>query len=280
MVKILCVSDLHFDEKKLEQIPEHAKGCDAIITAGDDFDSLVKVKGGLNYEANVLLEELIEKYQPEKKSGEEKDQAIQSLIQEYFIYFLKHAETINQHYKKAGIPVFGTPGNHDPLPALGKLDSIKYLVGNTAEFKGLNIAGLPATGELTAASSNLPVFYKHLSLYNPEEPSESAKKLLEHKGKIDIFVTHKAYLPDLQELDPGYQEGGPMHDFGVDAGAVAVDAKFKPVLNVFGHYHLERPSVIRSKDGNQWFLHIGPNASVTVEYDKEKPVRVKSNYYS
>lgn len=317
MVSLLCVSDLHDNEAKLKQVAGFAKSGDAIITAGDDLDKELPEQ---QYEANALLAGLMKKHQPksgatkeqteqlntlfsklqEKPAQEEYDKAIsfieknpelKELLQaergikkDYISHFAKRADAINDFYKKAGIPGFGTAGNHDPLPALGRISTIKYLLGETTDFKGLSIAGLPATGEWTQAAGAFPDFYPHLQQYSPAidnekgEPSDLAKRLLEHNGKIDVFVTHKAYRKDLQDWDPAYAE---QDAFGVDAGAQAIDEKFHPTLNVFGHYHLARARIKRSEDGNQWFLFVGPNASVRVDIDNaKKPMMFESFYYN
>ncbi|MEM4240176.1 MAG: hypothetical protein QXK08_03215 [Candidatus Woesearchaeota archaeon] len=321
MAKLLCVSDLHDDEARLSQLPGFSKGCDAIITAGDDLDRIVQVNGQQNYESSVLLAELIKKHQPKKKaskeklhefavlcrefeqnSTKEKMEGIQAFIKanpevgemlnaesgieaEFRSHYEKRAEAINKHYKKTSLPVFGTLGNHDMLPALEKLTAINYLAGNAAEFRGISIAGLPATGEWPQAAGMFQQHYAHLQEYTPlqgkdTEVSGLAKKLLSHKGKIDLLVTHKAYREDIQEWDPGYQEGGMLHEFGVDAGAAAVGKKFSPKLSVFGHYHMARAKVKRSEDGSQWFLYVGPNAAVKVELDSgNTPVAFESMYY-
>jgi len=319
MTTLLCISDVHNDEKKLKQIAGFAKGCDALITAGDDLDQQVQDKEGniAGFESDIILEELKRKHQPESKASEEELQQFNALYQEFsesptegkkaqvqnFLQnhpevnkvlnaeeeakqeFINHyntrAEGINKYYKQAGILGFGTSGNHDPLSARKSLSAVNYLLGKTAEFKGLVIAGLPATGEAFEAANKFPDLYQHLQFYDTEETSKLAKMLLEHTGKIDVFVTHKAYKPEIQQWDPHYKEGQPLAKFGVDKGAVEVDEKFKPALNVFGHYHLERAKVKRSEDGKQWFLYVGPNAAVRVEFDKEKrPFLAKSVYYN
>jgi len=157
------------------------------------------------------------------------------------------------------------------------------LAGTTANLGGLTFAGLPATGEWVPGPRKFcPEFYPHLTHYSPVmdendagEISESAKKLLEHQGTIDVFVTHKAYRLDLQKWDKYYAEDD---QFGVDAGAVAVAKKHKPKLNVFGHYHMAKPKVA-FRDGT-FHLYVGPNAAVKVTLDGNKPVDFESMYYS
>lgn len=317
MAKLLCVSDLHDVEKKHKQMVEYAKGCDILVTCGDDFD---REEADHQYEANLVIGALFKKHQQQSGINPATTSELESLLRRidglpedeqeselgdfsqkhpefeeesnrvgtdikngFLTHFKNRAKAINSWYTKAGIPVFGTPGNHDPLPALEELKAVKYLAGTTENLGGLNFAGLPATGEWVSGPMRFcPEFYPHLTHYSPVkdekdagEISGSAKKLLEHQGTIDVFVTHKAYKPDLQKWDKYYAQGD---QFGVDAGAVAVAKKHKPKLNVFGHYHMAKPRVA-FRDGT-FHLYVGPNAAVKVTLDGNKPVDFESIYYS
>jgi predicted phosphodiesterase len=308
MTTLLCASDIHDEKDKHAKLAEYSAGCDAVITAGDDFDRYTEQ----GPEANLLPQLLLQKHwqqtqlprealqsfgnllqriddQPPEKQKQEinaflkanpdfvrESQRIQHEVKKGFLaHYLKRAKSINEHYRATGIPAVGTPGNHDPLPAIEQMDSVQYLLGDVADLDGVRIAGLPATGEWVPGALQLcPEFYPHLSHYSPHtdknaQPSELAQKLLQHEGGIDVLVTHKAYRTDVQEWDKYYRKGEQLHEFGVDAGAVAVDKKFKPALNVFGHYHMDKAKVKRSEDGAQWFLYVGPNAMVRVELDDE-----------
>ena len=309
MTTVLCVSDIHDEEQKHEQMAGWAKGCDAILTAGDDLDRYIDGQ----IEADILLSGLVKKYGQTHQVTPQARQELERVLQdaedlppeqqkaalggflrkhpeiikdahiknEFLAHYTGRAQAINTAYKKAGIPAYGTAGNHDPLPALEQMDAVQYLLGTTAEHKGLRIAGLPATGEWVPGPMQFcPEYYPHLKQYHPEEVSGLAKKLLNEKNPIDIFITHKAYKEELQEWDEYYQEGGPLHGFGVDAGAAAVDKKFKPSVNVFGHYHMEHPKVKRSGDGTQWFLYVGPNAAVKLTLKGKKPFEFESIYYN
>ncbi len=316
MTKLLCVSDLHDVEKKHKQMVEYAKGCDAIITCGDDLDS---EDSDHRYEANLVIGELLRKHQKQSKISPAAASELESLLQridglsedeqesklkefsqshpgfeeesnrigaaiknDFLEHFKNRAKAINGWYTKAGIPAFGTPGNHDPLPVLKELKSVKYLAGTTANLGDLTIAGLPATGEWVPGPMKFcPEFYPHLTHYSPimdeneaGKISGSAKKLLEHQGTIDVFVTHKSYKLDLQKWDEYYADDD---KFGVDAGALAVAKKHKPKLNVFGHYHMAKPRVA-FRDGT-FHLYVGPNAAVKVNLEGNKPVDFESVYY-
>lgn len=308
MTKILCVSDIHDEESKFAQMADWAKGHDAIITAGDDLGkyindaseenlllgALVKKHGQTHHVTPQTRQELEQLLQSAEELPPEQQKAVlggflqkhpevikgEHIKKDFLAHYAQRAQKINAFYKKAGIPAYGTAGNHDPLPALGQMNAVKYLLGETAELKGLSIAGLPATGEWVPGPMQFcPEYYPHLMQYHPEQVSGLAKKLIE-QPKIDVFITHKAYKQELQEWDEYYQEGQPMHEFGVDAGAVAVDKKFKPALNVFGHYHMERAKVKRSEDGMQWFLYVGPNAAVHVTFNGKKPFEFQGKYYN
>ncbi len=317
MTKLLCVSDLHDVEKKHVQMVEYAKGCDALITCGDDFD---REDANHEYEANSVIGALLKKHQEQSKISPETSGEFQDLLRridgvpedkqeselqafsqrhpgfeekvkrisegiktDFLAYFTKRANAINGWYAKAGIPVFGTPGNHDPLPALRELKAVKYLAGTTANLGNLTFAGLPATGEWVPGPMKFcPEFYQHLMNYSAvKDENESgeisglAKKLIEHQGSIDVFVTHKAYKIDLQKWDKHYAQDD---QFGVDAGALAVAKKHKPKLNVFGHYHMEKPKVA-FRDGT-FHLYVGPNAAVKVTLEGNKPVDFESVYYT
>ncbi len=316
MTTLLAVSDIHCDKTKLEQMVNFSKGCDLILTCGDDFD---KMLGEGQYESNALIASLVRQHgqgnvspetekefmellqRAESLSKEEQEREIAVFLQKHpevvehtqrlsslvKTKFLEHysasASAINEHYKRTGIPVFGTAGNHDPLPALKQMTAVKYLFGQTASSHGLSIAGLPATGEWVPGPLKFcPEFFEHLKHYTPvmdeNEPAEVsglAKRLLEHSGPVDVFVTHKAYRLDLQEWDEHYAED---ERFGVDGGAVAVAKKHQPKLNVFGHYHMERPKV--AERNGTFHVYVGPNAVVKIVWDKGKPAAFESVYYN
>ncbi len=316
MTKLLCVSDVHDVEQKHRQMVDYAKGCDAIITCGDDFDK----ESDQQYEANMLLGASLKKHQQQSRINPATHSELESLLQsidglpreeqerelekfsqqhpeveeesnrigtaiknDFLAHFMNRAKAINSWYAKAGIPAFGTIGNHDPLPVLGELKAVKYLAGSTANLGKLTLAGLPATGEWVPGPMKFcPEFYSHLTHYSPVmnendagEISGLAKKLLEHQGAIDVFVTHKAYTLDLQKWDKYYAQDD---QFGIDAGALAVAKKHKPKLNVFGHYHMAKPKVA-CREGT-FHLYVGPNAAVKVTLDGNKPVDFESVYYS
>ncbi len=310
----LCiVSDLHGEEKKFSQLGGISQGCSAVITCGDDFDR--ELKG--NYESNALISALLKKHQQKSRISPTTSSALEALLHEieplpeeeqkrrlddfntqhpevaaeserignaiktgFAEYFGNNARALNQHYAGLGIPVFGTAGNHDPIPALEEMSAVKYLFGEAVNFKGLSIGGLPATGEWVPGPMRFcREFFPHLEHYSPVadenqegEISGLAKKLLEKP--IDIFVTHKAYRKDLQHWDKYYAKDD---QFGVDAGAVAVAKRSRPKLNVFGHYHMERPKVAE-RDGT-FHVYVGPNAAVKVTLDGNRPVKFDSVFY-
>jgi predicted phosphodiesterase len=54
MTTILCVSDIHDNEEKHKKMAELGKGCDFVITCGDDFGRYIKGA----QEENIPLQEL------------------------------------------------------------------------------------------------------------------------------------------------------------------------------------------------------------------------------
>ncbi|MEM4240201.1 MAG: metallophosphoesterase [Candidatus Woesearchaeota archaeon] len=280
MTTFLCVADIHDNWQKLEKIVGFSKGCDAIIDAGDDFDQWLNG----NDESAWLIKHKLPEENRDIINPIRRAQAIKDCFK---IHYLERAVKINEYYKRAGIPVFATLGNHDPQFVKNKMTAVKYLVGSTAEFQGLAIAGLPATGEFVNAVLDFcPEFYPHLRWYDEiscrdgcGRISEAAKNLL-GQSAIDIFVTHKGHKTLFRETagTSRLSSSNSIDDYGCDAGAVAINRKFRPLLNVFGHYHLSKP--LCEQHGGQWFVCPGRNSAVKIAIRDKAIVATEALYYT
>ncbi len=275
MTIFLCVSDVHENEQKLEQIVKFSKGCDAILSAGDDFD---KWLNGID-ESDLMLQKTIEEF----RDIVNRERRAREINHRFRREYEHKAGIINGFYRQAGIPVFATLGNHDPTFVMPHMKSVEYLLGSTAEFQGITIAGLPATDGWTRAANFCPEFYSHLNWYCAVKkdgnnlPSEPAKKLLDRAGTIDIFITHKSYKHEFHnKTSPAY--GYFEEDYGIDSGAVAVSTKFRPKLSLFGHQHLPKP--VWKRINGRWFLCPGRSAAVKVAVRDNEVVCFEALFYS
>jgi Icc-related predicted phosphoesterase len=280
MTTFLCIADIHENEKKLEQIVKFSKGCDAILDAGDDFDRWLN---GID-ESNLIMHKTLP---DEHREIIGKDRRVMKIKDSFRHEYENKARIVNDYYRKSGIPVFATLGNHDPTFVQFQMNAVKYLLGSTAEFNGLTIAGLPATDCATHAATACPEFYSHLNWYNAiahdgidREPSDAAKNILSQNGTVDIFITHKTYRPAFhgiaRESRRAYENL--IEDYDIDSGAAAVNRKFKPRLNLFGHYHLPKP--VWEKSNGQWFLCPGRSAAVKVAVREKEVVCFEALNYS
>ncbi len=223
--------------------------------AGDDFDPWLK---GTDESAWLIKHKLPKEY----KDIANPLRRAEAMKEGFRRHHLERAARINEYYLKTEIPVFATLGNHDLRFVVNQMTAVRYLLGNTADFQGLTIAGLPATGEfVTTVMDFCPEFYPHIAWYKPiaredarSDISDAAKNLLGHRGAVDVFVTHKGYRTVFYSQASG--------DYDVDAGAVAVDRRFRPLLKVFGHNYLSRP--LCEQHNNQWFVCLGRSAAVKV----------------
>jgi Icc-related predicted phosphoesterase len=270
MTAFLCIADIHEDEKKLEQLVEFSKGCDAILDCGDDLDRFVNSRD----ESTSIIRDIQREYS-DIVSSERRIRAMKDAFRK--IYEDK-AEKINEYYRRAGIPVFATLGNHDPSFIVSRMSAVNYIHGKYTEFMGLALAGLPATGEFVRMVMDFcPEYYQHIDWYgrvesgmDRKEPSGAAKNIL-GSSRVDVFVTHKTFRPELNSWSSrhGLWNCNYAYRDGVDAGALAVDRKFKPRLNVFGHYHLKEPR--QESVNGRLFLCPGVNYAVRVSVDNGIP---------
>ncbi len=280
MTTFLCVADIHDDERKLERMVEFSRGCDAVITCGDDFDKSLNH----TYESSNLLRKVLPLQNRGLFNREERERSIKADFKNFYV---NRARVINQYYKRTGLPAFGTLGNHDPAYIVDEMRAVKYLVGAATDFKGLAIAGLPATGAFVLEVRDAcPEQFPHLSQYcgiddeNQEgRIGSAAQNLLCRTRPIDIFITHKSFKKHLQDLLCSARRRILTHDFEVDAGAAAVDKKFRPTLNIFGHYHSARPYTERSQDGKRCFAFVSPNSALKVTLKDRVPVFFETMRY-
>ncbi len=270
MTTFLCVADIHEEERKLESIVGLSRGCDAILDCGDDLDKFIIN----NDESASIIRNICRKFACVIPSP----RRTIAMKDEFRRVYEEKAARVNSYYKRAGIPVFATLGNHDPYFVAGQMGAVNYVHGKHADFAGLTIAGLPATGDFVRIAMGFsPEYYPQIGWYDgvesektAKEPSEAAKNIL-GSGKVDVFITHQNFVPDFHSWSQRSGLWGCNRNYhaSVDAGALAVNKKFKPRLCVFGHYHLREPrsAVI----DNRLFLCPGVNHAVKVVMNSGVP---------
>lgn len=263
MTTFLCIADIHEDEKKLEQLVEFSKGCDAILDCGDDLDRFVNSGD----ESASIIRDIHREY----SDIVSRERRVRSMKDEFRKVYGQKAERINEHYRRIGIPVFAVLGNHDPSFAAGRMGALNYIQGKCTDFMGLTIAGLPATGEFVRMVADFcPEYFQHIGWYDESRVSEAAKNILE-SNNVDIFITHKTFRPEFHSWSsrPGLWNCDYAYPGGVDAGAVAVYRKFRPRFCVFGHYHMKEPW--QESVNGRLFLCPGVNYAVRVSVDNGIP---------
>ena len=321
MTKLLCASDIHDDESKHSELEEMARGCDGVITAGDDWDRMHPTEDPRRheYESNIILGELLQRHQQSirisdstitkfkallrevetlPKSAQqsqidgflqqhpeivhESQRIQQGILEDFALFYKDRGAAVNSKYERIGLPVVGVLGNHDPAHVVEEMTAVTYLNGDTTDLAGFTVGGLPATGEWVSGPLKFcSALYPHLHEYRSTKidpnatPSDTAQALLDGPA-LDIFVTHKAYKENVQNLDEHYAR---QDSFGIDMGAAAVSEKHKPIVSIFGHYHRDRPFI--AKHSGRFHVYVGPAATVVVEFGaQKKPTAFTSQYYN
>jgi Icc-related predicted phosphoesterase len=279
MATFLCVADVHEDEQKLEKIVEFSKGCDAILDAGDDLDRFVNNSDESAAIIRNICREFSNMIPSQRRTLVMKD-AFRKVYED-------KAVKINDYYRRAGIPVFATLGNHDPSFVVSRMSAVNYIHGKYTDFMGLTLAGLPATGEFVRMVMDFcPEYYPHINWYDrvesdrtAKEPSNAAKNIL-GSSKVDVFVTHKAFRPEFHSWGsrPGLRSCDYAYRNGIDAGALTVYRKFKPRLNIFGHYHMSEPRSTMIE--GRMFLGPGVNYAVKVAMNEGMPEIIEALKYT